>query len=108
MFAALLFSLVLSGQDPAEAPAPAEPRANGLSEMAADRDVPGANTGDQRIVCQRQRETGSNRSRNVCTRVGVANYNRDRARQWRDSVVDNRATPECETNISAVCPAPRT
>lgn len=107
MFAALLFSLILFGQDPVGAPSSAEPAANGVSETAADRGVPAANTGDQRIVCERQRETGTNRSRNICTRVGTANYNRDRARQWRDSVVDNRATPECDTNPSAVCPAPR-
>jgi hypothetical protein len=113
MLVTFLFSLAIISQDPVQTLAVAtsqvtaaqteEPRTG--ERPAADRLSGGAR--EQQVVCRRERETGSNRPRNVCTRVGVDNYNREAARRWRENVVDSRGTPECATNVSAYCPAPR-
>ncbi|MDQ8029402.1 MAG: hypothetical protein REJ23_11795 [Brevundimonas sp.] len=104
MLTAILFSLAVISQDPTPAPAPvieeplatavqAEPRAE--EAQAGERPTELASSPrDQQVVCRRERSTGSNRSRNVCTRAGVADYNREAARRWFDNVVDSRGTPE--------------
>ncbi|MFC7380119.1 hypothetical protein [Brevundimonas sp. GCM10030266] len=103
MLVAFLFSLAVIGQDPAPTPAPVtvETPATAAqaqpSPEAAQADAPPAelasNRRDQQIVCRREREIGSNRSRNVCTRVAIDDHNREAARRWYDNVVDSRATP---------------
>ncbi|MDQ8029403.1 MAG: hypothetical protein REJ23_11800 [Brevundimonas sp.] len=107
MLITLLFALMISGQDQVVAPAQDGPRVESAAAPAAGTQALASNADDQRVVCRRERETGSNRSRNVCTRVGVADYNREAARRWRDNVVDSRGTPACATDPSSICPEPR-
>lgn len=107
MLLPLLFALLISGQDQASSPAQVGSRVENADATATGTRALASNPDDQRVVCRRERETGSNRSRNVCTRVGVADYNREAARRWRDNVVDSRGTPECDTNPGSACPAAR-
>ncbi len=107
MLLTLLFALMISGQDQVAPAAQTEPRVESAATPAPGTQPLASNADDQQVVCRRERDTGSNRSRRVCTRVGVADYNREAARRWRDNVVDSRGTPECDTDNTAYCPAPR-
>lgn len=97
MLKVLILGLVLAGQSPGQTP-PAPAPAAAAPAPAAPGGEAGGDTGEQAIVCRREPVTGSNRTRRVCERVGVTDYNRDRAQQWRDAVVDRRGTLECETD----------
>ena len=101
MLKVLVLGFILAGQSPVQTPPASTPP---LTAPAAE--APGAqasaDTGDQVIVCRRETATGSNRTRRVCERVGVTEYNRDQSQRWREQVVDRRGTLECETD--AGCP----
>lgn len=92
MLVTLFVALLFANQEPATGqptgPAPVE-------QAAGTRTLTAAQERESAVVCRREPVTGSNRTRRICERQGVIDYNRQQAQRWHDSVMSGMGTPDC-------------